>query len=78
MLALVFIHSLVDFHWSLSDSKSSNVRMALLYILWDFNNAVVWMVSIGSEISNFSHPLFQDFVRPYQVRQKHLVLPLRY
>ena len=43
------------FHWSLSDSKSPQVFRTLLSILVDLNNAVVWMVSLGSLISKSSH-----------------------
>ena len=44
------------FHWSLSDNKSSHVSWALLNILADLNNAVVWMVSTRFLISKFSSP----------------------
>ena len=33
------------FHWSLSESKSSQVSTTLLSILADLNNTIVWMVS---------------------------------
>ena len=32
------------FHWSLSDSKSPQVFRALLRILLDLNDAIVWIV----------------------------------
>ena len=41
----------------MSDSKSPQVSRILLGILADRNNAVVWMVSIRSLISNSSSPL---------------------
>ena len=43
---------LVEFHWSLKDSKFPLVSMTLLSILSDLNNVVVKMVSILSLISN--------------------------
>ena len=43
------------FHWNLSDSKSPQIPGALLSILADFNNAVVWMVSAHPLISNSSN-----------------------
>ena len=49
------------FHWSLSDSKSSQVSKTLLSILTVFNNVVVWMVSTrlptSKSSSPFSNPL---------------------
>ena len=42
------------FNWGLSDSKSPLVFRTFLSILADLNNAVVWMVSAGSLISNSS------------------------
>ena len=47
-----FSTALVDFHWSLSNSKSPQVPWTLLIILADFNNFVVWMVSVLPLISN--------------------------
>ena len=47
---------LLVFHWSLSD-KSPQLFRTLFYIRVDLNNAVVWMVSVYSLISNFSNPL---------------------
>ena len=43
-------------HWSLSDSKSSQVSCTLLSILADLNNAVVWMFSTCPVISKCSSP----------------------
>ena len=45
------------FHWSLSDSKSPQVTRTFLSILDNLNNAVIWMVSIHTLISNSSCPL---------------------
>ena len=49
------------FHWSLSDTKSPRFSRTLLSFLSDLNNAVAWMVSIVTSISNssslFSNPL---------------------
>ena len=49
------------FHWSLSDSKSSQVSQTLLSILAVLNNAVIWMVSTrpltSKSSSPFSNPL---------------------
>ena len=50
-------HELAVFPWNLSDSKSSQISRTLLSILADFNNAVVWTVSIFPEIS-YSFSLF--------------------
>ena len=47
----------MTFHRSLSDSKSPRVSRTLLSIQADLNNALVWMVSIHSPISNSSSPL---------------------
>ena len=51
----------MDFHWSLSDSKSPQVSRTLLGILAVLNNAVVWMVSTrpptSKSSSHFSNPL---------------------
>ena len=44
------------FHWSLSDSNSSQVSGTLLSVLADLNNAVVWMVSTCPIISKSSSP----------------------
>ena len=43
-------------HWSLSDSKSSQIYRTLLSILADLNNAVVWVVSICPLISKSFSP----------------------
>ena len=40
----------------LSDNKSSQVSMTLLSIQTDHNNPVVWMISTGALISNYSSP----------------------
>ena len=48
------------FPWSLSDGKSPQVSLSLLSILADLNNAVVWMISICRQISNFSNS-FLDY-----------------
>ena len=49
------------FHWSLRDSKSTQVSRTLLSILAVLNNAVIWMVSTRLPTSNssssFSNPL---------------------
>ena len=49
------------FHWSLNDSKSSQVSRTLLSILAVLNNAVVWMVPTrpptSKSFSIFSTPL---------------------
>ena len=37
---------MVVFHWSQSDSKSTQISRTLLSILADFNSDVVWMVSV--------------------------------
>ena len=64
-LAIVIIYSfrvfphqqtLMDFHWSLSDSKSPQVSRTLLSILAVLNNALVWMVSSRPPISKSSSP----------------------
>ena len=44
------------FHWSLSDTKSLQVFWALLNILADLNNAVVWTVSTCPIIAKSSSP----------------------
>ena len=51
-----FLHQrkLMVSYWSLSDSKSLQISRTLLSILADFNNEVVWMVSIHSPIFKFS------------------------
>ena len=49
------------FHWSLRDSKSSQVSRTLLSILAVLNNAVVWMVSTRPPISKSSSPFNNPF-----------------
>ena len=44
------------FHWSLSDSKSSQVSRTLLNILAVLSKAVVWIVSTRSPTSKSSSP----------------------
>ena len=52
---------LMDFPWSLNDSKSSQVSRTLLSILAVLNNVVIWMVSTrpptSKSSSRFSNPL---------------------
>ena len=55
-------HELMVSPWSLSDSKSPQVSSTLLYILSDFNSAVVWMVSTCLLISKSSSS-FIDLLR---------------
>ena len=50
------------FHWSLSDSKCSQVVRILLNILADFNFAVVWMMSTRPFISKSSSPFINPLV----------------
>ena len=50
------------FHWSLSDSKSSQVSRTLSSILAVLNNVVVWMVSIRPPTSKFSSPFRNPLV----------------
>ena len=45
------------FHWSLSDSKSSQVSRTFLSIQADQYYTVVWVVSTRPLIYNFSSPL---------------------
>ena len=52
-LGFLLFYSLWVFHRTLSDSKSHRVSSILLI---DFNNALVWMVSILPPVSNFSNP----------------------
>ena len=49
-------------HWSLSDSKSSQVTRTLRSIMVDLKNAVVWMVSTGPLISKSSSPIINPLV----------------
>ena len=58
LLASFFYHRLlVVFHWVLRDCKSPKISRTLLSILADFNNAIIWFVSIRSPIPNSSSPL---------------------
>ena len=50
------------FHWSLSDSKSSQVSRTLLSILAVLNNVVVWMVSTCPPTSKSSSPFSNPLV----------------
>ena len=50
------------FHWSLSDSKSSQVSRTLLSILAVLNNADVWMVSTRPPTSKSSSPFSNPLV----------------
>ena len=50
------------FHWSLCDSKTSQVSRTLLSILDDLNNAVVLMVSTCPFISKSSSPFTNPLV----------------
>ena len=50
------------FHWSLSDSKSPQITRTLFNILSDLNNAIVWMTSTRSLISESSCPFTNPLV----------------
>ena len=50
------------FHWSFSDSKSSQVSRTLLSILAVLSNAVVWMVSTRPPTSKSSSPFSNPLV----------------
>ena len=50
------------FHWSVSDSKSSQVSRTFFSILADLNNAEVWMVSTRPLISKSSSPSINRLV----------------
>ena len=50
------------FHWSLSDSKSSQVSKTRLRILAVLSNAVVWIVSTRPPISKSSRPFNNPLV----------------
>ena len=52
----VFLHKWVVFHWSFSDSKSSQVSRTRLRILAVLSNAVVWIVSNCPPTSESSRP----------------------
>ena len=49
-------------HWSLNDSKSSQVSGILLCILAVLNNVLVWMVSSRPPTSKFSSPFDNHLV----------------
>ena len=49
-------------HWSLIESKSPQVSMALLSILADLNNAVVWMITTHTVISKSFSPCANSLV----------------
>ena len=61
IIITIIFYSLRIFHisvyWSLSDNKSSQVCWALLTILADPNNALVWMDSTHPLISKHPVPL---------------------
>ena len=50
------------FHWSLSDSKSSQVSRTLLCILAVFSNVIVWTVSTRQPTFKFSSPFSKPLV----------------
>ena len=50
------------FHWSLSESKSSQVSRIFLSILADLNNIIVWMVSTRTPTSKSSSPFNNPLV----------------
>ena len=52
----------MDFHWSLSDSKSPQVSRTLLSILTDLNNVVILMVYIYPLISKSFNPISKPLV----------------
>ena len=52
----------MDFHWSLSKSKSPQVSRTLLSILAVLNNTVVWMVSTRLPTSKSSSPFSNHLV----------------
>ena len=57
----------MTFHWSLSDSKSSQVSRTRLRILAVLSNAVIWIVSTHMQTSKSSRP----FNKPLVMCQKH-------
>ena len=68
LLSLLFTQSfshylqLMVFHWSLSDSKSTQVFRTLLSILAVLNNILVWMVCTCPPTSKSSSPFSNPFV----------------
>ena len=60
LLSIIIISPPV-FYCCLSDSKSPQVSRTLLNILADFNNAVVWIISILPLIYNTSRPFLKTF-----------------
>ena len=58
-----FISLLADsFHWSLSDSKSTQISRTLLSILALLSNAVIWIVSTRPSTSKSSSPFNNPLV----------------
>ena len=49
-------------HWSLSDSKSPQIPRTVFNVLANLNNAVVWMVSTRSVITQVLQFLYQPFI----------------
>ena len=52
----------MDFHWSLSDSKSPQVSRTRLMILAVLSNAVIWIVSTRPPTSKSSRPFNNPLV----------------
>ena len=50
----------MDFHWSLSDSKSPQVSRTRLWILAVLSNAVIWIVSICTIVTFMFHSFFNS------------------
>ena len=59
---LTLVYYLWVFHWSLSDRKSLQISRSVLSNQTDFNNAIVWMVTI-----------FLSLFGPFQLHQYHLL-----
>ena len=59
----------MGFHWSLSDSKSSQVSRTLLSILAAVNKAGIWTLSTRPLISNSSSPCINPF---YNYRMENI------
>ena len=57
---------------SLSDNKSSQFSRTFLSILADLKNAVVWMVSLIPQFSNFSSLFSKPLAEPFQQHQAQL------